>query len=418
MATPSTPTTSTPSTPAAAGATGQSPLVPAGERVILSTRPSVLFVPLWPLGSLAVVLVASIGGAWLLQKLAEGVGRGDRKLNASLHEWAAWLAMAGVAAILLRLLWQVLEWRFRSYVLTDRRIIRTAGVLRQHSADIPLRNVQHLTLYRSLRERLAGLGTIGINTSGTGQTEAYWVMLADPKGVLATLRAAVDEAQRAGDGTGHAAGQRPFVIGVAGGIGSGKSAVAEELAKRGAVVIDSDRESKAALARPEVRDRLVEWWGPSMLSPEGGVDRQAVARVVFADPVQRERLESLIHPLIKASRQEQIARARARGAAFVVIDAPLLYEAGVDRECDRVIFVDAPLAQRIQRVASTRGWSESDLVAREKVQVPLEEKRRRADDIIVNDADREALARRVGDLLEHIRRNVISDSRAHAPPNR
>jgi dephospho-CoA kinase len=104
------------------------------------------------------------------------------------------------------------------------------------------------------------------------------------------------------------------VVGLAGGIGSGKSAVARVWERLGAVVIDSDRESRAALELPEVKRQLVAWWGDRVLNPDGTVSRGAVADVVFKDAAERAKLEGLIHPLVKRKRAEMVERARAAGA--------------------------------------------------------------------------------------------------------
>lgn len=178
--------------------------------------------------------------------------------------------------------------------------------------------------------------------------------------------------------------RRFAVIGVVGGIGSGKSTVAGMLGELGCVVIDSDAEARRALQRPEVIAELVGWWGPSVLDAKGQIDRKAVARIVFADAGQRSRLEGLIHPLIAQSRAVQIEEARRAGRVGAVIDAPLLYEAGLERECDAVVFVECPFEDRLARVRASRGWDEPELRQREKAQVPLEEKRRRADYLVVN----------------------------------
>ncbi|MCL4222422.1 MAG: dephospho-CoA kinase [Phycisphaerales bacterium] len=178
--------------------------------------------------------------------------------------------------------------------------------------------------------------------------------------------------------------RRFAVIGVVGGIGSGKSTVAGMLGELGCVVIDSDAQARRALQRPEVIAELVGWWGSGVLDAEGLIDRKAVARIVFADADQRSRLEGLIHPLIAQSRAVQIEEARRSGRAGVVIDAPLLYEAGLERECDAVVFVECPFEDRLARVQASRGWDERELRQREKAQLPLEEKRRRADYLVVN----------------------------------
>lgn len=196
--------------------------------------------------------------------------------------------------------------------------------------------------------------------------------------------------------------REPLVIGIAGGIGAGKSSVARALAALGCIVVDSDAEARAALRRPEVRDEIVEWWGRGVLDSKGEVDRGAVARIVFADPSERARLEGLVHPLIRRTREQAKEEARRAGAPAVVLDAPLLFEAGLDRECDAVIFVDAPREARLARVGRTRGWDEAEFTRREKSQAPLEEKRRRADYVVVNDGGEDELQPRIAAVFERI----------------
>ncbi|MEL7474196.1 MAG: dephospho-CoA kinase [Planctomycetota bacterium] len=169
--------------------------------------------------------------------------------------------------------------------------------------------------------------------------------------------------------------ERPMVIGLAGGIGAGKSAVASAFAELGLLVSDSDRAAKAMLDRDEVSAMLVEWWGERVLDATGRVDRAGIAAIVFEQPHERERLEALVHPLLKAGRSELIERARTEGAPGVVIDAPLLFEAGLDEECDAVVFVAAPRAVRLERLRRDRGWDEHELARRERAQWPIERKR-------------------------------------------
>ncbi|MHC5004807.1 MAG: dephospho-CoA kinase, partial [Planctomycetota bacterium] len=171
------------------------------------------------------------------------------------------------------------------------------------------------------------------------------------------------------------------VIGLSGGIGAGKSTVADLLAGFGCVVTRSDDDGRAALRDPEIRATIVGWWGREVLGPDGEIDRGAVARIVFADPAQRVRLEALTHPWIEARRVEQWRRAPAGAPAFV-IDAPLLFEAGLDGQCDAVIFVDADPAVRLRRVREGRGWDEAELTAREDSQMPLDAKRAKADYVV------------------------------------
>lgn len=204
------------------------------------------------------------------------------------------------------------------------------------------------------------------------------------------------------------------VIGLAGGIGSGKSAVAGFLRESGCFVTNSDADARELLQEERVREQLIRWWGTAVLDAQGRVNRHAVADIVFRNPTQRERLEALVHPLVEERRREAWAAESARRSvpAFV-IDAPLLFEAGLDRLCDAVIFVDAPLKDRLARVAADRGWSEAELIRREKNQLPLETKRQRSDYVVRNDGS-------LADLRRHVQSALDQILAAHrsAPPRR
>lgn len=195
---------------------------------------------------------------------------------------------------------------------------------------------------------------------------------------------------------------RPLLIGLAGSVGAGKSTVARLLAERGCVVIDSDKAVRALLATVPVRDELVRWWGTGVLDTSGALDRAAVAHIVFADEAQRKRLEGYIHPLLAPGREQAIREAAAAGAPAVVLDAPLLFEAGLDAECDAVVVVDAARAIREGRVLASRGWDARELSRREKSQHPLEDKRRRADYLVDNSGDEAALAESVARVFSKI----------------
>lgn len=199
------------------------------------------------------------------------------------------------------------------------------------------------------------------------------------------------------------------IIGLAGGIGAGKSSVAKALADLGCLVSDSDAAARAALRDPAIKQTIVGWWGSSVLDAHGEIDRGRIATIIFADPVQRRRLEGLTHPWIEARRREQFAGALIDPSipAFV-IDAPLLFEAGLDRECDVVVFIDADPAVRLARVMATRGWNPAELAQREKAQLALDEKRRRADHVVQNNGD-------LGELKDHVRRvldDIVKSSRS------
>lgn len=199
---------------------------------------------------------------------------------------------------------------------------------------------------------------------------------------------------------------RPLVIGLAGGIGAGKSHIARLFAAEGCAVSDSDALARRALDEPDVKAALVQWWGAGMLDAAGVVDRAAVARVVFADPAARGRLESLLHPRVHAARAHQIEQAALAGVPAFVIDAPLLFEAGVDKECDAVVFIDCPRDERLDRVRA-RGWGEAELARREAAQWPLDRKRYLCQFIIDNSRARH-------DQPDQVRR-VLADLSGRPP---
>jgi dephospho-CoA kinase len=202
--------------------------------------------------------------------------------------------------------------------------------------------------------------------------------------------------------SGSAAG--PPTIGLAGGIGAGKSRVSRILAGLGCVVSDSDADARVVLTDPEVVATLRSWWGDEVVGVDGAIDRSRVAARVFADSEARARLQGLVHPRIHERRAARFAAAPQGTRAFV-IDAPLLFEAGLDAECDAVIFVDAPRDVRLARVAANRGWSDAELAGREAAQWPIEEKRSRATIVIDNSKDDDdRLSSQVADALDRINR--------------
>lgn len=209
--------------------------------------------------------------------------------------------------------------------------------------------------------------------------------------------------------------RRPYILGIAGGIGAGKSAVARMLAEAGCAVSDSDGEARLVLDAPDVRATLRSWWGEGVLTPEGLADRRAIGAIVFAEPSERRRLEALVHPRLHARRRDTIRQAAKDGREVVVVDAPLLFEAGVDRACDGVLFVDAPLEVREARVRAGRGWAPGELARREAQQMPIEEKRRRSVFRVVNDGSTEALRAQVREVLASIRTVVMSSDTPAEP---
>lgn len=190
------------------------------------------------------------------------------------------------------------------------------------------------------------------------------------------------------------------ILGILGGIASGKSTAAKILEEFGAVVIDADGLGHAVLAEPEVRERLVSRWGNGVLTSEGVVDRGAVAGRVFGDDRGNELafLERLTHPRIGDLLQRELAR---HTSDWVVIDAALLVRAGWHEQCDVLIFVDCPWPLRLAR-AEARGWTEQQLRDREAAQTTLNLKRDHAHFRLVNDGTREQFAAQLGAIWRQI----------------
>ncbi|MCC7409319.1 MAG: dephospho-CoA kinase [Phycisphaeraceae bacterium] len=177
------------------------------------------------------------------------------------------------------------------------------------------------------------------------------------------------------------------ILGLIGGVGSGKSLVARQFASLGCAVIDADELAREALDSPAVRGELRQWWGSEVLGEDGRVNRRVVAQKVFNSPQELARLEGLIHPQVHAGRERLRGQYLADPAVVAIVeDCPLLLEKGIDAGCDVVVFVDAPRDVRLARVAASRGWAEAELDRREKNQWPLDKKVRRADYVIKNDA--------------------------------
>ncbi len=197
------------------------------------------------------------------------------------------------------------------------------------------------------------------------------------------------------------------MIGLAGGVGAGKTAVARLLAELGAGVVDSDGLGRQEISRPDVKKKLCEWWGPGVLSEDGEVDRRKVAAIVFADPEQRRRLEALLHPRIAARREKALAEFDAKPEIkAIVIDSPLLFETDLDLQCDAVIFVDADVDIRLARSEKHRNWTAEEFRRREKSQLPLDTKRARADYVCSNNSTLSALRIEIAGILAQVVSNA------------
>ena len=176
------------------------------------------------------------------------------------------------------------------------------------------------------------------------------------------------------------------LIGITGGVASGKSTVARLVVELGAKLLDADQAGHEVLRLPEVEAAARKRWSEAVFGPDGRIDRARLARIVFAGGAEarreREYLEQLTHPEIARLLKRQ-AETLAVGVPVAVLDAPLLVEAGWDQWCEKTVFVDAPREARLAW-AMARGWGKEDFAAREGVQESLDRKRMRADVIIDN----------------------------------
>lgn len=193
------------------------------------------------------------------------------------------------------------------------------------------------------------------------------------------------------------------IIGLCGGIGAGKTTVAEEFARQGCCVVHSDRLNHEVLRRADVQATLRNWWGADVVTDDGAPDRRRIAEIVFADPAEKRRLEDLVYPLIGEMREAKIRAVEQDPAVkAVILDSPLLFESNLDRRCDSIVFVDASRATRLRRVQQTRGWDEAQLDQRERWQMPTESKRKRADFAVNNDGPPDRLGPQVSDILRAV----------------
>jgi dephospho-CoA kinase len=181
-----------------------------------------------------------------------------------------------------------------------------------------------------------------------------------------------------------------IVVGLTGSIGMGKTAAARALKRAGVQVHEADATVHRLLGSGGAALAAVAAEFPGVLK-EGVIDRTALGRHVFADPASLARLEAILHPLVAASRERFLARARSARRPVAVLDVPLLFETPTRKRCDYCVVVTAPRAIQLQRVLRRRGMSRARLAGIEARQLSDAEKRRRADAVIPT-----GLGRRVG----------------------
>lgn len=187
-----------------------------------------------------------------------------------------------------------------------------------------------------------------------------------------------------------------LVIGLTGGIGSGKTLATDHFQRLGITVVDADVCARVVVApgQPALAE-IAAAFGADMLQPDGQLDRAALRRLVFADPAQRQRLEAITHPRIAEEIRRQLA---ASTSPYTILVSPLLFESGQHRFAQRTVLIDAPESLQRQRAATRDQVSEQQIEAIMAAQLGREERRARADDVILNEGHIELLHARVEKL--------------------
>jgi len=203
-------------------------------------------------------------------------------------------------------------------------------------------------------------------------------------------------------------GRRFLLVGLTGGVATGKSTVSAMFAALGCLIIDADR-----LAREVVEPgqpayaQIVSAFGRGVLRPDGGIDRKALGTVVFADPAARERLESFTHPAIRDRIRARLAELGAAGfEGVVILDAPVMVESGDSRDVDRLVVVTADEPAQVARQQARDGLGAEDARRRIRSQMPLDEKAQLADYLIDNSGELAATEARVREVHRALRQEL------------
>jgi len=180
-----------------------------------------------------------------------------------------------------------------------------------------------------------------------------------------------------------------LVIGLTGGIGSGKSAASAQFAELGITVVDADVVARQVVEPgSQALKQIGAHFGSSVITGDGALDRRALRTRVFSEPKEKQWLENLLHPLIRDEIRRQLA---ASASAYTLLVSPLLLETGQHEMSDRILVVDVPEALQLSRTALRDSTSESEVAAIMAAQMKRDERLSRADDIIVNDSNLEHL---------------------------
>ncbi len=198
---------------------------------------------------------------------------------------------------------------------------------------------------------------------------------------------------------------RPLLLGLTGGIGSGKSTVAQLLAAHGAAVIDADAIARSVTAPGgAAMPAITQSFGPEFVNTQGALDRDRMRELVFSDPGAKQRLEAIVHPLVGAETARQTREAQERGVPIIVFDVPLLVESAHWRQrVERVLVVDCPESTQVQRVVTRSGLEPAAVERIIAAQASRAQRLQAADWVIYNEGlSLQALEQEVATLVKHI----------------
>jgi len=195
-------------------------------------------------------------------------------------------------------------------------------------------------------------------------------------------------------------------IALTGGAGTGKSTVARMFKELGAPVLDADQVARSVVAPGQPAwEQLRRAFGPEFFLPDGALNRAAMAGLVFGDPQARRRLDEIVHPEVRREMQRRLKELQEQGASLVIVEVPLLFEAGVEGEYDRIIVVDAGPREQMARLKDRDRRQEAEIAGILKAQWKIEEKRQRADYVIDNRGDLNATRRQVENIWRQLKKS-------------
>ncbi len=193
------------------------------------------------------------------------------------------------------------------------------------------------------------------------------------------------------------------VIGILGGIGSGKSTTATEFEKLGCGLIDADKIAHQLLDEPDIKKKVIEAFGSSILDTDNKIGRKKLADIVFADRDKLKQLNNIIHPAVLARAEELIEQFNSQPETkAIVLDMPLLVEVGWEKRCEKLIFIDCKEQIRAERSKKTHLFDENKLKIRENLQISLDKKQGIAENTIDNNSELSALKKQVAEIFSNI----------------